>query len=93
MRTKLIAFVVAISITLGIGWYVVAQETFPFAPLPLFSPNTVLTSNQLNEIVKHINAIIEFITQNRHLAALRQTIRQLCGLLPVASSHYAPLDL
>jgi len=33
------------------------------------------------------------LTQNRHLAALRQTIRQLCGLLPVASSHYAPLDL
>jgi hypothetical protein len=65
MRTKLIASVVAISIALGIGWYVVAQEMFPFGPLPLFSPNTVLTANQLNEMVKRINTIIEFINNDR----------------------------
>jgi hypothetical protein len=33
-----------------------------------------------------------FYTRNRHLAALRRIIRQPCGLLPVVSSHYAPLD-
>ena len=72
-------FVVAISI-LGIGWYVVAYETFPFAPLPLFSPNTVLTSNQLNEIVKRINAIIEFI--NTDLTDAPKEIVALPNRLP-----------
>jgi parallel beta-helix repeat protein len=61
MRTKLIAAVVTTSITLGIGWYVVAQETFPFGPLPLFAPNSVLTSQQLNAIVERINAMIAFV--------------------------------
>jgi hypothetical protein len=61
MRTKLIASVVALGSVLAIGWYVAAQATFPFGPLPLFSPNTVLTSNQLNEMVQRINAIIELI--------------------------------
>ena len=64
MRTKLIAAVVTIGITLVIGWYVVAQETFPFGPLPLFAPNSVLTSQQLNEMVNRINAIIEFLNKD-----------------------------
>jgi hypothetical protein len=64
MRTKLIASVVALGSVLAIGWYVAAQATFPFGPLPLFSPNTVLTANQLNEMVQRINAIIEAISNN-----------------------------
>ena len=64
MRTKLIASVVALGSVLAIGWYVAAQATFPFGPLPLFSPNTVLTANQLNEMVQRINAIIEVINNN-----------------------------
>jgi hypothetical protein len=33
-----------------------------------------------------------FITQKRHLSGLKRGIRLPCGLLPVASSHCAPLD-
>jgi hypothetical protein len=64
MRTKLIAAVVTISLTLVIGWYVVAQETLPFGPLPLFTPNSVLTAQQLNAIVERINAIIAVVENN-----------------------------
>jgi hypothetical protein len=64
MRTKLIASVVALGSVLALGWYVTAQAVFPFGPLPLFSPNTVLTANQLNELVQRINAIIEAINNN-----------------------------
>jgi hypothetical protein len=84
MRTKLIAAVVTISIALGMGWYVVAQETFPFGPLPLFSPNTVLTSNQLNEIVKRINAIIESI--NKDLVDAPQEIVVNCPIDSLAAA-------
>jgi predicted transcriptional regulator len=33
-----------------------------------------------------------FVTQKRHLSGLKREIRLPCGLLPVASSHCAPLD-
>jgi hypothetical protein len=76
MRRKLIAAIGALGITLGIGWYVVAQEVFPFGPLPLFSPNTVLTSAQLNDVVQRINAIIELI--NNDLAEVPKEVVVNC---------------
>ena len=62
-------------------------------------PDTVLVSTAVRarqtwEIARDANTKVNgtLQTQNRHLATLRQTVRQLYGLLSAASSHYAPLD-
>jgi hypothetical protein len=62
MRTKLMVFVGILGVACGIGGYVIAQG-LPFGPLPLFTPGSVLTADQLNEIVKRVNAIVEFINR------------------------------
>ena len=63
---------------------------------------TALRGNDLSRRMTTAVAIAEqrieqlkntpYTTQKRHLSGLKREIRLPCGLLPVASSHCAPLD-